>query len=132
MKKTKILQTASNIVAAALMVFFAIPKLLGAEKSVQGFEQFKSLVPLDPNVFRVFTGIVELFIAILILLFIIKKNINLGKIAYFLLLATMIGGLIMEFFARPKPAMMLVIIALLLSILSIFKLKTLSTKQQSN
>jgi hypothetical protein len=27
------------------VLFFAIPKLVGIEKSVKGFEQFKSLVP---------------------------------------------------------------------------------------
>ncbi|WP_159023094.1 DoxX family protein [Formosa sp. L2A11] len=128
MNRTTILNKASNIIAAALMIFFAIPKLLGAEKSIQGFEQFKSLVPLDPNVFRVFTGVVEFIIALLLIFYTIKNTNNLGKLAYFLLLSTMIGGLIMEFFARPEPAMPLVIIAIILSVLSVFKLKSLLKK----
>ena len=78
MKTTNILQNASHLVAVGLMLFFAIPKLLGAEKSVEGFEHFKSLVPLDPNVFRIFTGIVELIIAILLIAFVIKNNNSLG------------------------------------------------------
>jgi hypothetical protein len=122
------MQKITNLIAAALMLFFAVPKLLGVEKSVEGFEQFKSLVPLDPNVFRIFTGVVELSIALLLIIYAIKKTKNLGKLAYFLLLSTMIGGLIMEFFARPKPEMMLVVIAIILSVLSIYKLKILLKK----
>ncbi|MGJ8549546.1 MULTISPECIES: DoxX family protein [Winogradskyella] len=118
----------SNFVAAGLMLFFAIPKLVGVEKSVQGFKQFQSLVPLDPTVFRIFTGVVELAIALLLLAYAIKNINNLGKLAYFLLLSTMIGGLTMEFFARPKPEMLLVVIALVLSALSIYKLKLLLKK----
>lgn len=122
------MQKITNLIAAALMLFFAVPKLLGVEKSVEGFEQFKSLVPLDPNVFRIFTGVVELSIALLLIIYAIKKTKKLGKLAYFLLLSTMIGGLIMEFFARPKPEMMLVAIAIFLSVLSIYKLKILLKK----
>lgn len=125
MNTSKILNKGSNIVAAVLMVFFAVPKLLGAEKSIKGFEQFQSLVPLDPNVFRIFTGVVELIIASILIIYVIKNTNNLGKLAYFLLLSTMIGGLTMEFFARPEPVLMLVVIAIFLSILSIFKLKRL-------
>ncbi|WP_179352718.1 DoxX family protein [Winogradskyella vidalii] len=125
MKNTKIALKVSDFVAAAFMVFFALPKLLGAEKSIQGFEQFKSLVPIDPNVFRVFTGAVELIIAILLILYTIKNKHSLGKLAYILLLATMIGGLIMEFFARPVPQWVLVVIAIILLVLSIVKLKPL-------
>ncbi|APG65772.1 hypothetical protein LPB136_10520 [Tenacibaculum todarodis] len=125
MHKVKILKITSNLIAALLMLLFAIPKLLGVEKSVKGFEQFKSLVPLDPNMFRIFTGIVELLIALLLIFYTINNKKNIGKIAYFLLLSTMIGGLTMEFFARQKPDYLLVIIAIILSTLSIFKLKTL-------
>jgi len=110
------------------MVFFAVPKLVGAKKSLAGFEQFKSLVPLDPDVFRIFTGTIELSIAILLLLYTFKSKAILGKIAYGALLATMIGGLVMEFFARPQPEMMLVVIAVLLSLLSIVKLKRILKK----
>ncbi|GAK76160.1 hypothetical protein JCM19314_3696 [Nonlabens ulvanivorans] len=120
--------TITNLVAGGLMLFFAIPKLIGIEKSVKGFEQFKSLVPLDADVFRIFTGSVELLIAILLIAFTINKKVNLGKIAYFFLLSTMIGGLIMEFFARPQPDIMLVVIAIILSVLSIYKLKLLLKK----
>lgn len=128
MKASTKIQKAGNLVAAVLMLFFSIPKLIGVEKSRVGFEQFKSLVPLDPNVFRIFTGVVELLIAILLIIYTIKNKESLGKIAYFSLLCTMIGGLIMEFFARPQPDMMLVVIAIILSALSIFRLKSLFLK----
>ena len=118
----------SDLIAAGLMLFFAIPKLIGVEKSVEGFKQFESLVPLDPDVFRVFTGVVEILIAILLIAYAIKKVASLGRLSYFLLLSTMLGGLTMDFFARPKPDMMLVVIAILLSALSIYKLKGLFTK----
>lgn len=118
----------SNLIAAGLMLFFAIPKLIGIEKSVQGFEQFKSLVPIDPDIFRVFTGSVEIIIAILLIIYTIKNTNSLGKLAYLLLLATMMGGLTMEFFARPEPDMMLVVIAIVLAVLSIIKLTKLVKK----
>ncbi|WP_230080239.1 DoxX family protein [Winogradskyella marina] len=124
-RQMHIFNKVSNFIAAGLMVFFAIPKLIGVEKSVQGFEQFKSLVPLDPTFFRHFTGVVELVIAVLLLVYAIKRTKILGQLAYFLLLSTMLGGLTMEFFARPEPEMMLVVIAIILSALSIYKLKTL-------
>ena len=127
----KIFNTVGNVVAAGLMMFFAVPKLMGAEKSVAGFEQFKSIVPLNPNVFMKFTGIVELLVAILLILYTFNNKDNLGKSAYFLLLSTMIGGLIMEFFARPKPEMMLVIIAIALSVLSIYRLIELLQKNNT-
>jgi hypothetical protein len=125
LKNTVLIHKIGNYIAAGLMIFFSIPKLIGAEKSRKGFEQFKSLVPLDPDVFRLVTGIIELYIAILLIIYAIKNINNLGKLAYFLLLSTMIGGLIMEFFARPTPDMMLVIIAVLLTALSLYRLKTL-------
>ena len=124
----KIFNKVSTIIAAGLMAFFSIPKLIGVEESVQGFEQFKSLVPLDPNLFRIFTGIVELSIALLLIVYVVKNTINLGKLAYFLLLSTMMGALTMEFFARPEPEMMLVVIALVLAALSVFRLKMLFNK----
>ena len=128
MKKMKIFNKTSTIVAAGLMIFFSIPKLIGVKESVQGFEQFKSLVPLDPNVFRIFTGIVELSIALLLIAYVIKNTPKLGKLAYFLLLSTMMGALTMEFFARPEPEIMLVIIAIILAALSVYRLKMFFNK----
>ena len=121
----KLFNKASNLIAAGLMLFFSIPKLLGAEEVKEGFKQFESLVPIDLNVFRILTGTIELSIAILLILYTIKNKDSIGKLAYFLLFPTMAGALTMEFFARPEPMMMMVVIAVLLFALSIYKLKTL-------
>jgi len=119
----------SNLVAAGVMVFFSIPKLLGAEDAIKGFEQFRGFVPLEPDIFRIIAGLTEVTIAILLVVYTFKNKENLGKLAYFLLLSTMFSGLVLEFFARPEPEMTLVIIAIILSGLSIYKLKTLLIKQ---
>jgi len=114
-----------NVVSMLLMVFFAIPKLLGAPQSAEGFIQFENAIHIDADFFRIFTGISELGLALLILIFIIKKNKNVGKLAFAFLLVTMITALGLEFFARPEPKMVLVIIAIVLASISIFKLKTI-------
>ncbi len=108
-----------------LMAFFAIPKLLGVPQSKEGFIQFENAIHIDADFFRIFTGISELGLALLILVFIIKKNKNIGKLAFAFLLVTMVTALGLEFFARPEPKMVLVIIAIVLAAISIFKLKTI-------
>ena len=128
MEKSSKFQKALNLVAAGLMIFFSIPKLIGAAEPKAGFEQFKSVVPLDPDTFRIFAGSAELFIAIVLLIFTFTNKAILGKLGYSLLLATMISGLILEFFARPEPMMMLVVIAIVLSLISIVSLKGLLQK----
>ena len=128
MEKSTKLNTILNLVAAALMLFFSIPKLIGVEKSRVGFEQFKSLVPLDADVFRIFTGSVELLIAILLIIYAVNNKASFGKIAYFFLMSTMVGAIIMEFFARSEPDIMLTIIAFVLFGLSFYRLKLLLKK----
>ncbi|SHJ48929.1 hypothetical protein SAMN04488028_101282 [Reichenbachiella agariperforans] len=58
----------------------------------------------------------------MILVFAINKNKNLGKIAYAFLLITMITALALEFFVRPEPKNMLVILAIILTSISGYKL----------
>ncbi|WP_055443091.1 DoxX family protein [Lacinutrix himadriensis] len=114
-----------NIIAIGLMTFFAIPKLLGKPQSVAGFNQFEKALYIDADFFRIFTGISEIGLALLILFFAIQKNKTIGKIAYTLLLITMITALSLEFFARPEPKIVLVIIAVILALLAIYKLKNI-------
>ncbi|WP_308993273.1 hypothetical protein QLS71_014610 [Mariniflexile litorale] len=114
-----------NTVIILIMTFFAIPKLLGKPQSVEGFKQFENAIHLDANFFRIFTGISELGLAFLFLFFAINKNQILGKIAFSFLLITMITALGLEFFARPEPKLILVIIAVILSFLTIYRLKTI-------
>jgi len=115
-----------NLVISAIMVFFAIPKLLGKPQSVEGFKQFENAFGIPADLFRVFTGIAELALATLFILFALNKNKTLGKIAFGFLLTTMISALFLEFFARPEPKIALVLIAILLGIVSAFRLKKLN------
>lgn len=114
-----------NIVIIGIMTFFATPKLLGKPQSVEGFKQFENAIHLNADFFRIFTGISELGLALLFLIFVINKNRALGKIAFSFLLITMITALALEFFARPEPKIILVIIAVILAVISIFRLKTI-------
>ena len=121
-----------NIVIILAMVFFAIPKLLAKPQSIAGFKQFENAIHLNADIFRIFTGISELALALLILLFAIKGHQTIGKIAFAFLLTTMISALLLEFFARPEPKIVLVIIAIVLTLVSLYRLNQLinpKTKQ---
>ncbi|GGG44752.1 hypothetical protein [Bizionia arctica] len=119
----KIIHLLINLVSILILLFFAIPKILGQAKSVAGFNQFESLLGIDATFFRLFTGFSELAIIILILIYtFIRKKIA-GKLAYLFLFVTMITALGIEFFIRPEPVMLLVIIAIVLSLFSIYQLK---------
>ncbi|WP_452231035.1 MULTISPECIES: DoxX family protein [unclassified Lacinutrix] len=115
-----------NVLITAVMVFFAIPKLLGKPQSIEGFQQFENAFGIPADLFRIFTGIAELGLATLFIIFAINKNKTIGKIAFAFLLITMITALFLEFFARPEPKMILVIIAIILVLISVFRLKKLS------
>ena len=93
-----------------------------------GFKQFEKVIPLDAQFFMIFTGISELSMAILILYFAITQKIKVGIFAYAFLLITMITALGLEFFARPEPKMVLVIIAIVLVIFSVYQLLILKNK----
>lgn len=114
-----------NIVIIGVMTFFAIPKLLGKPQSIEGFKQFENAIHLNADFFRIFTGISELGLALLFLIFAINKNTTIGKIAFSFLSITMITALVLEFFARPEPKIVLVIIAVILALVSFYRLKTL-------
>lgn len=124
----KIITLSINIISILAMAFFAIPKLLGQPTSVAGFKQFEKVIPLDAQFFMIFTGISELSMAILILYFAITQKIKVGIFAYAFLLITMITALGLEFFARPEPKMVLVIIAIVLVIFSVYQLLILKNK----
>lgn len=109
------------------MVFFAFPKLMGKPQSIAGFKQFEKAIHLNEEFFRIFTGIAELGIALLILIFAFSKNSLTGKFAYLFLLITMLSGLMLEFFARPEPKYMLVVIAIFLSLVAMYKLRKLQS-----
>lgn len=115
-----------NVATSAILIFFSLPKLLGKPQSIAGFEQFEKVLHIDADIFRVFTGVVELGLAMLLTLAIFNKNSLLGKIAFSFVLITMLTALILEFFARPEPKAILVFIAFVLAFLSLYRLKQLN------
>jgi prolipoprotein diacylglyceryltransferase len=126
----KITDQLINILIVGIMTFFAIPKLTGKPQSIEGFKQFENAIHLNADFFRIFTGISELGLVLLFLIFAINKNKTIGKIAFSFLLITMVSALALEFFARPEPKMVLVIIAVILALLAIFRLKTINQDSQ--
>ncbi|MCK0147191.1 hypothetical protein MWU78_16150 [Arenibacter sp. F26102] len=74
-----------NIVAIIIMTFFAIPKLLGKPQSIAGFKQFENAIGLDADFFRIFTGVSELGLAAMLVVFAISTNKIIGKVAFSLL-----------------------------------------------
>lgn len=114
-----------NIVAIIIMTYFAIPKLMGKPQSIAGFKQFENAIGLDAGFFRIFTGVSELGLAALLVIYAFTKNKIIGKVAFTFLLITMITAFVLEFFARPEPVIILVTIAIILAFLSIYKLKTI-------
>ena len=118
----KIASRIINIISMMAMGYFAIPKLLAKPMSVAGFQQFENAIQINADFFRVFTGIAEISMVLFILYFSITQKIRVGIFAYAFLLITMISALILEFFARPEPKMLLVIIAILLALFSVYQL----------
>ena len=115
----KVINQTINVISILAMAFFAVPKLLAKPTSVAGFKQFEKAIHLNADIFMIFTGISELSIAILILYFAITQKIKVGLFAYAFLFITMISALSLEFFARPEPKMVLVIIAIVLTLFSV-------------
>ncbi len=116
-----------NVISIVAMTYFAIPKLLGKPQSIAGFDQFEKAIHVDADFFRMVTGISELGLAALLLVFAIGKHRIIGKMAFSMLLMVMLTALGMEFFARPKPVPMLVAIALVLSFFSVYRLQSIKS-----
>ncbi len=132
MKKTIILL---HLLPVILMSWFAIPKILGAKTSVQGFNEMSGSLPISSDNFRIFTGLTELLIVLLFAMFLalsLKKmsfltGLNINKkivslLANGLLLTTMIGALIAEFVMRETPKYMLVYIAIGLIVITVINI----------
>lgn len=109
-------------ISILVMLFFSIPKLTAQEPSVEGFKQFAEVLPIGHYLFMYVTGAVELSIVILLLIGLIAEIKKIkgpfrytSLLAFSLLLCTMIAALLVEFFVRPSPEFMLVIIALALT-----------------
>lgn len=131
-----------HFIAAVLMFRFAMPKILGQAVSVEGFNEITRSLRVSSDVFRIFTGVTELVIAFLLIAFLLlsfepiklmpalryyKRTISIA--ANGLLLATMVGGLLAEFFARDTPKYTLVYIAIGLIIISLVNLYYVLTSE---
>jgi len=125
----KIIHQTINIISVLVLLYFAYPKILGLPQSVAGFTQFESVLGINADLFRLFTGFSELAMGFLILVYIFTNKKIVGKIAYLFLLLTMLTALLIEFIVRPQPVILLVVIAIVLSIFSIYKLKSFQTNE---
>lgn len=122
------------LVSGLLMLRFAFPKLLAQPVSEETFEMLSQVVPINAKFFMYFTGAVELLIALLLLgsLFLRaeRTKMQLQEMGYFLLLSTMIGGLVAEFYGRPEPKTILVTIAIVLITIAVSELSILSKSKR--
>ena len=122
------------LVSGLLMLRFAFPKLMAKPVSENTFEMLSEVRPINAKLFMYFTGGVELLIGLLLIISLLMRNrntkIKFQIIGYFLLLSTMIGGLLTEFLARPEPKNILVVIAAVLITISISELSILSNKKK--
>lgn len=121
----KVVNQIINLLSILLLLFFAVPKIIGLPQSMAGFSQFESVLHINADFFRLFTGFSELVIASLILIYVFTKNKMVGTGAFLFLLATMVSALAIEFFVRPQPVLLLVVIAILLTSTSIYKLNNI-------
>lgn len=122
------------LVSGLLMLRFAFPKLLAQPVSEETFEMLSQVVPINAKFFMYFTGAVELLIALLLLgsLFLRaeRSKMQLQEMGYFLLLSTMLGGLVAEFYGRPEPKTILVTIATVLITIAVSELSILSKSKR--
>ena len=113
-----------GVLTIGMFLYFGIPKILGDPASVKGFQDFSPKLGLDPASFRIFTGISEIGVALLLLssLLVRRGRLFLFLAGYFMTFATMASGLAIEFFARTKPAIPLVVIAIIFIVVALVQL----------
>jgi hypothetical protein len=119
------------LILAALMVFFALPKLQGWPVSITLFDQINRFSGFEGNWFRLMVGSLELFTGIVLLLAWLHANgfvrIPMGEyltgFALLLLLGTMVGALFTELVVRPGEDWALTTLSSVLIITSLFLLR---------
>ncbi|MGJ8676125.1 MAG: DoxX family protein [Akkermansiaceae bacterium] len=118
------LEITLSLLSVLMLVYFAIPKITAQPVSLKGFKQFGEVLGLDPLSFMLFTGYTELLIAIAITvaLFLGAKRHWLTLLSFGTLLGTMGSGLLIEFFVRPEPKILLVVIASIFSLISLVQI----------
>lgn len=108
----------ADALTALIMLWFSIPKLIGASRSVEGFRVIGAFLGVGELAPRLVTGVVELVIVSLLAASLFARSDlrpRLSLAAHSLLLATMSGAAFTEMFVRPGAANGLLALALLLS-----------------
>ena len=114
-----------GLLSILMFLFFGISKIVGDPASVAGFKDFSPKLGLDPTGFRIFTGVSETGVALLLFASLL---VRLGRLllfvaGYFMTFATMFSGLLIEFFARSEPAIYLVVIAVIFIAVALVQLR---------
>lgn len=124
LKKT--LNTLISLASAIFMLNFAIPKLSASEVSVKSFTQFAHVLPLDGEAYMYFVGVLELIVALIFIISLLigdrKIKAKITLLGIFLLTGTLLGALATEFFVRPEPIGMLVLLSSIFITTSIVQL----------
>lgn len=137
----KILFFSTNLLMGTVLSRFAISKLTGWDISVKAFIEMAQPLGIDPTFFRIFTGIVILFVVVAYLssaLYTLlqtklepnlvvsySKFVQLSNLAG---LVTMVGALFAEFLLREEPKWLLVYIAIAIIVFSSINIYLLKTK----
>lgn len=137
----KIILFTTNLLMGLVLSRFAISKLTGWEISVKAFIEMAKPLGIDPTFFRVFTGIIILFIFLgylaTSLLSLLIKKMDVKQKAQYLLVAkitnlagllTMVGALLAEYFLRVEPKLLLVYIAIGVIVFSSINLYIIQNK----
>ncbi len=140
-KIIKIVLFTTNLLMGLVLSRFAISKLTGWEISVKAFIEMAKPLGIDPTFFRVFTGIIILFIFLGYLatsLFTLLDNkigikqqiqyILFAKLTNLAGLLTMVGALLAEYFLRIEPKLLLVYIAIGVIVFSSINLYIIQNK----
>jgi len=131
----------TNLLMGLVLSRFAISKLTGWDISVKAFIEMAKPLGIDPTFFRVFTGVIILFIFLGYLvtsLFTLLENKmqDKQKMSYILFvkltnlagLLTMGGALLAEYFLRVEPKLLLVYIAIGVIVFSSINLYIIQNK----
>lgn len=96
-----------SVANAIFMLKFALPKLMAADVSVRSFQQFAEVLPVNANVFMYFTGVLEMLVALVFIASVLlmqgQKGIVMTVVGLILLVGTLSGALLTEYFIRPAP-----------------------------
>lgn len=123
-KSNKIIALLSSLFMGLVLVRFALSKLFAETESVNQFIEMAEPIGIDPTLFRIFSGVTILIVAVFYLInvryigFKNKLPVHFEK-SYVLGVFTMSGALFSEFLLRTNPKLPMVFLALLIVVFSI-------------